>query len=47
MTLSVELHVDGFSEAHPLAGHSVIEMHLEITTIDGYRIRIEDLGLQT
>lgn len=39
--------VDGFSEARPLDGHSVIEMHLEITTLDGYRIRIEELGLQT
>jgi hypothetical protein len=26
---------------------SVIEMQLEITTVDGYRIRIEELGLQT
>ncbi len=25
--------VDGFSEAHSLNGHSVIEMHLEITTL--------------
>ncbi len=39
--------VDGFSEAHPLDGHSVIEMHLEITTVDGYRIHIQELGLQT
>lgn len=39
--------VDGFSETHPLDGHSVMEMHLEITTVDGYRIRIEELGLQT
>ncbi|MBD2258430.1 nuclear transport factor 2 family protein [Pseudanabaena sp. FACHB-2040] len=39
--------VDGFSEAHPLDGRSVIEMHIEITTLDGYRIRIEELGLQT
>lgn len=26
---------------------SVIETHLEITTIDDYRIRIEELGIQT
>lgn len=26
---------------------SAIEMQLEITTVDGYRIRIEELGLQT
>lgn len=39
--------VDGFSEEHPLDGHSVIELHLEITTQDDYRIRIEELGLQT
>ncbi len=26
---------------------SVIEMQLEITIVDGYRIRIEELGLQT
>lgn len=26
---------------------SVIEMQLEITTVDGYRIHIEELGLQT
>ncbi len=39
--------VDGFSETHPLDGYSMIEMHLEITTTDGYRIRIEELGLQT
>jgi hypothetical protein len=39
--------VDGFTDSHPLDGHSVIEMHLEITTVDGYRIRIEELGLQT
>lgn len=39
--------VDGFTDSHPLDGHSVIEMHLEITTMDGYRIRIEELGLQT
>ncbi|MBD0333893.1 MAG: nuclear transport factor 2 family protein [Cyanobacteria bacterium Co-bin13] len=39
--------VDGFTEDHPLDGHSVIEMHIEITTMDGYRIRVEELGLQT
>lgn len=39
--------VDGFTDSHPLDGHSVVEMHLEITTVDGYRIRIEELGLQT
>ena len=39
--------VDDLSETHPLNGNSVIEMHLEITTIDGYRIHIEELGLQT
>jgi protease II len=27
--------------------HSVIELQLEATTVDGYRIRIEELGLQT
>lgn len=27
--------------------HSVIEMQLEITTVDGYCICIEELGLQT
>jgi hypothetical protein len=26
---------------------SVIEMHLELTTIDGYRIRLEEVGMQT
>jgi hypothetical protein len=26
---------------------SVIEMHLEVTTVDGYRIRLEELGMQT
>jgi SnoaL-like polyketide cyclase len=26
---------------------SVVEMHLEATTKDGYRIRIEELGMQT
>ncbi|MGG6263430.1 SnoaL-like domain-containing protein [Leptolyngbya sp. AN03gr2] len=26
---------------------SVIETHLDITTMDGYRIRIEELGVQT
>lgn len=26
---------------------SVIEMHIDVTTNDGYRIRIEELGLQT
>jgi hypothetical protein len=26
---------------------SVIEMHLELTTIDGYRIRLEEIGMQT
>jgi hypothetical protein len=39
--------VDGFTDSHPLDGHSVIEIHLEITTADGYRIQIEELGLQT
>lgn len=39
--------VDGFSDANPLDGQSVIETHLEITTADGYRVRIEELGLQT
>jgi hypothetical protein len=39
--------VDDLSETHPLNGNSVIEMHLEITKIDGYRIHIEELGLQT
>lgn len=26
---------------------SVIETHIDMTTLDGYRIRIEELGLQT
>lgn len=26
---------------------SVIEMHLEVTTVDGYRIRLEEVGMQT
>lgn len=26
---------------------SVIETHIDLTTLDGYRIRIEELGLQT
>lgn len=39
--------VDGFTDSHPLDGHSVIELHLDLTTADGYRIRIEELGLQT
>jgi hypothetical protein len=39
--------VDGFDEAHPLDGRSVVEMHLELTTLDGYRTRIEELGMQT
>lgn len=26
---------------------SVIEMHLELTTVDGYRIRLEEVGMQT
>ncbi len=26
---------------------SVIEMHLELTTRDGYRIRLEEVGMQT
>jgi hypothetical protein len=26
---------------------SVIEMHLELTTHDGYRIRLEEVGMQT
>ena len=30
-----------------LDGHSMIEMHLDLTTQDGYRIRIEEVGLQT
>lgn len=39
--------VDGTGETNPLDGHSVIELHLELTTVDGYRIRIEELELQT
>lgn len=39
--------VDNTGEANPLDGRSVIELHLELTTVDGYRIRIEELGLQT
>lgn len=27
--------------------HSVIEMPLEVTTVDGYRIRLEEIGMQT
>ncbi|MBD2102567.1 nuclear transport factor 2 family protein [Leptolyngbya sp. FACHB-261] len=27
--------------------HSVVEMHIDLTTLDGYRIRIEELGMQT
>lgn len=27
--------VDGFSETHPLDGYSMIELHLQITTVDG------------
>jgi ribosomal protein S3AE len=27
--------------------HSAIETHIDMTTLDGYRIRIEELGLQT
>ena len=26
---------------------SVIEIHLEVTTLDGYRIRLEEVGMQT
>jgi hypothetical protein len=26
---------------------SAIEMHLEVTTVDGYRIRLEEVGIQT
>jgi hypothetical protein len=26
---------------------SMIEMHLELTTVDGYRIRLEEVGMQT
>lgn len=26
---------------------SVIELHLELTTVDGYRIRLEEVGMQT
>jgi hypothetical protein len=39
--------VDNTGQANPLDGHSVVEMHIELTTVDGYRIRIEELGLQT
>jgi hypothetical protein len=39
--------VDNTGEANPLDGRSAIELHLELTTVDGYRIRIEELGLQT
>lgn len=39
--------VDNTGEANPLDGRSVVEMHIELTTKDGYRIRIEELGLQT
>ena len=39
--------VDTTGEANALDGHSAIEMILEITTVDGYRIRIEEVGLQT
>jgi hypothetical protein len=39
--------VDGFSEAHPLDGRSVIEAHIDLSTQDGYRIRIEELAIQT
>ncbi len=39
--------VDGFDEAHPMDGRSVVEMQIELTTLDGHRIRIEELGLQT
>ncbi|MDX2214020.1 MAG: SnoaL-like domain-containing protein [Oculatellaceae cyanobacterium bins.114] len=39
--------VDGFTEAHPLDGQSVIEAHIDLSTQDGYRIRIEELAIQT
>lgn len=39
--------VDGFTEAHPLDGQSVIEAHIDLSTQDGYRIRIEELAMQT
>lgn len=34
-------------ETNPLTSRSVIELHLDLTTVDGYRIRIEELRLQT
>lgn len=39
--------VDGFTEAQPLDGKSVIEANIELSTQDGYRIRIEELAMQT
>jgi hypothetical protein len=39
--------VDGFDETHPLDGRSVVEMQIELTTLDGHRIRLEELGMQT
>jgi hypothetical protein len=39
--------VDDTGATEPLSGRSVIELHLDLTTADGYRIRIEELGLQT
>lgn len=39
--------VDGFTDAQPLDGRSVIEAHIDLSTQDGYRIRIEELAMQT
>lgn len=39
--------VDGFTDTQPLDGQSVIEAHIDLATQDGYRIRIEELAMQT
>ncbi|MGL5943079.1 MAG: nuclear transport factor 2 family protein [Waterburya sp.] len=39
--------VDGVGEAYLKDTRSMVEMHLDATTQDGYRLHVEEVGLQT
>jgi ketosteroid isomerase-like protein len=39
--------IDGVGEAYPKDTRSMVEMHLDATTKDGHRLRLEEVGLQT
>ncbi|MGL4621552.1 MAG: SnoaL-like domain-containing protein [Waterburya sp.] len=39
--------VDGVGEAYLKDTRSMVEMHLDATTKDGHRLKIEEVGLQT